>query len=581
MASVFQRDGRRVAKFKDERGLWTTRSCGKADKATAQRWAAAWEAQARDAREGRTDPRADGYRQADARSIADHVSDFAAMLQARGNTPKHVLETAGAVRRVLDLSGAARLSDLSADAVQRAVAQIRDSGRSLRTANKALRAVKTFAGWLLADRRIRHDDLRHVRNFNAATDRRRVRRDLADEELARLIDAAERGPWSWGMSGEDRAMAYRLAAGTGFRRNELRSLTTASFRLDADPPCIAVTASYSKRRRDDVQPIDGALAAMLKTWLDSKTAGEVVLPLTDKTAAMLAADLRRARAWWIREATDRTERRERRGADFLAYIDSAGAVADFHGLRHRYVSAVVNSGASVKVAQELARHSTPTLTIGRYAHVRLVDLRRAVPSVPTIMEPAAQTQAQALRATGTDDSAPRRAPRAHQTGGDLARFHAIQCESGAMRIVSGDMQKTLDNAGRNEPMRLSAMTCESAPGRIRTSDRRIRNPMQPEVKPSKTAISEEARTTGAPNRTDLDPDVSKIVEAWPDLPPAIRAAVLALVNATPRNAPAGGDDPEHGPGCADASTGRQSPAAGAVDNLLTPRRGTVERPAMR
>jgi hypothetical protein len=75
--------------------------------------------------------------------------------------------------------------------------------------------------------------------------------------------------------------------------------------------------------------------------------------------------------------------------------------------------------------------------------------------------------------------------------------------------------------------------------------------------------------------------VSKIVEAWPDLPPAIRAAVLALVNATPRNAPAGGDDPEHGPGCADASTGRQSPAAGAVDNLLTPRRGTVERPAMR
>jgi hypothetical protein len=52
-------------------------------------------------------------------------------------------------------------------------------------------------------------------------------------------------------------------------------------------------------------------------------------------------------------------------------------VVDFHALRHTYISRVVASGANIKVAQELARHSTPTLTLGRYAHVRLLDQTRA------------------------------------------------------------------------------------------------------------------------------------------------------------------------------------------------------------
>jgi len=54
---------------------------------------------------------------------------------------------------------------------------------------------------------------------------------------------------------------------------------------------------------------------------------------------------------------------------FLDRADREGCVIDFHALRHTYVSTIVASGESVKVAQELARHSTPTLTIGRYAHV--------------------------------------------------------------------------------------------------------------------------------------------------------------------------------------------------------------------
>ncbi len=78
-------------------------------------------------------------------------------------------------------------------------------------------------------------------------------------------------------------------------------------------------------------------------------------------------------------------------------------MADFHALRHTYISRLVRSSVNVKVAQELARHSTPTLTLGRYAHVQLVDQPRAIDALPSIDSPC--REGQYLQATGTEDAA--------------------------------------------------------------------------------------------------------------------------------------------------------------------------------
>jgi integrase len=80
----------------------------------------------------------------------------------------------------------------------------------------------------------------------------------------------------------------------------------------------------------------------------------------------------------------------------LAYRNSAGGVADFHALRHTYVSRLVRSGANIKVAQELARHSTPVLTLGRYAHMEIVDQRKALDALPAINSPRANVAALAV-----------------------------------------------------------------------------------------------------------------------------------------------------------------------------------------
>ncbi len=249
------------------------------------------------------------------------------------------------------------------------------------------------------------------------------------------------------MDGPARAMAYRTALGTGFRSSELRSLTPESFDLDADPPTITVSAGSSKRRREDVQPIRADLAEQLRGWLQGKPRSKPVFSLSSRTAELIRADLRLARARWIREGLGRNERRERRKAEFLAVADGSGRVADFHGLRHSYITRLVNSGVSVKVAQELARHSDPKLTIGRYAHARLTDLSAALdalPSTGTTCEPA-----QSLRATGTDD----RTPSAARSAGASARGtnHSESVRSSARNVRTGDAsrngQEPRENAG--------------------------------------------------------------------------------------------------------------------------------------
>src|SRR5690606_1752119 len=153
---------------------------------------------------------------------------------------------------------------------------------------------------------------------------------------------------------------YRIAAGTGFRAGEVASLTPESFDLDGDTPTVTVEAAYSKRKRRDVQPIRADLADLLRPWLVSKAPGERVCPLPDgKAGLLLRADMDAARARWLDEARTPAERAAREESDFLRHTDAAGRVVDFHALRVHYVSRVVEAGANVKEAMELARHSDP------------------------------------------------------------------------------------------------------------------------------------------------------------------------------------------------------------------------------
>jgi integrase len=217
-----------------------------------------------------------------------------------------------------------------------------------------------------------------VSGFNADEDIRHERRSLTDEELGRLIEAADRWPDLFGMPSPLRAMAFRLSAATGFRADELRRLTPESFRLDGPEPSIFLRAAATKNRRPADQPIPLSQARDLRAWLRDKPSGRPDLPLHHETAKAIRRDLESA---GIPYATDE-------------------GMADFHSLRAYYISALVRSGASIKEVQALARHAKAETTLKHYAKVNVRDLRGAVESLPT---PAEKGRApEALCATGTD-----------------------------------------------------------------------------------------------------------------------------------------------------------------------------------
>ncbi|MGN6367490.1 MAG: tyrosine-type recombinase/integrase [Phycisphaerae bacterium] len=319
--------------------------------------------------------------------LVTHLTEWKAALLAKGNTSDHAQRYFADAGRVVALCKAVYLADLSASRVHGAIETLRDGdaktrGLSLQSCNHVLRAIKAFSRWLVTDRRTSEDPLAGLslgKGFNPEADPRHQRRALSDDEIRWLLKTTSAStavlPFkSHGLAGVDRAMLYQLALGTGFRRDELASLTRASIDLEASPPTVTIAAAYSKRRRQDVQPIREDLATALEDWLKGKSTEGPLWAMPSKTADMLRADLAAARAAWLAEAKGNPKQlEEREKSDFLRAVDAGGRVIDFHALRHTFITRLVQSGATVKVAQELARHSTPVLTLHRFSDVGLHD----------------------------------------------------------------------------------------------------------------------------------------------------------------------------------------------------------------
>ncbi len=360
-----------------------------------------------------------GHRAAAAESaskpLREHVDDWHKALLDKGATPTYADLSKNRVLAILDGTGAVYWHDLDAARVASFLADRRSKGLSIESSNHHVRRIRQFCKWMVANRRAQTWPMASLTLMNSKVDRRHDRRALDADELRRLFDAASTGGpvrWMTGtekheLTGPDRAILYRIAAESGLRLSELASLTPESFDLDADQPTITVKAAYSKHRREDVQPIRGDLAEALKPWLEGKPDGQPVFILPAKMSLAIRADLRRAKARWIRETPNRKERRERLGSDFLAYRDSEGRYADFHCLRHSYVTALVKANVAPRAAQTLARHSTITLTMDRYSHLSMGDAAKALDALPSLGTPEPkQEKAKAEGTTGLPVDAP-------------------------------------------------------------------------------------------------------------------------------------------------------------------------------
>ena len=369
----------------------------------------------------RPKPQKERFAKAARQPIAKHAAAHIEHLRAAGNTAKHVQAVERHLLAILPAARIERLPELKSAAVLSAVSALRtpapvEGGKkprkpaSLATCNAHIRSLKGFSRWLWKQRLTPEDALLDLGLHNAATDRRHVRREMSADEVRWLLDVTEqRIRPEHGADGPTRAMCYRVAAATGFRASELRSLTIDSFDLDADPPTCTVEAGYSKRRKRDVQPLPAALVEPLRAWLTTCEPGKPVFNLIARdTARMLRSGLAAARKAWLAAAGKEPNavQEQMQASDFLLYSDRHGHVADFHSLRVLFISRVVTGGVSVKEAQTLARHSTPLLTMNIYSRATLLDVAGAVSGLGDLLtQQPVRPEPQQVRATGTEGRA--------------------------------------------------------------------------------------------------------------------------------------------------------------------------------
>lgn len=245
-----------------------------------------------------------------------------------------------------------------------------DSGNGGKTVSNKVLHLRSLILWCKKRKYLMEDPLEELGKFD--TTPKRIRRAMLLDELKRLLR----------LCAPHRQLLYEVAACSGLRENELRQLEP-SF-LDRDACAIRIPKEIDKSRKERLQMIPSTLMARLVAFVES---GEV-FTLYNKAYGRQG----------------KREGKKQPPENPLLYVPSNSATAlkkdllaagiapvtekgylDFHALRTAYINFVLDSGANVKTAQELARHSTPDMTMNVYGRARDEKMREAVETVGNML----------------------------------------------------------------------------------------------------------------------------------------------------------------------------------------------------
>ena len=142
----------------------------------------------------------DRSRAAAGKPLSEHLEDFKAHLEAKGNTSDHVKKTVSRIKRIMKGAGFRTWSDLTANKVQRYLHKQRQAGLGAQTFNYYLQAMKQFCTWMVHERRASENPLSHLKAINAEADKRHPRRSLEVDEARRLLSVAQQGSTVMGIT---------------------------------------------------------------------------------------------------------------------------------------------------------------------------------------------------------------------------------------------------------------------------------------------------------------------------------------------------------------------------------------------
>ena len=333
-----------------------------------------------------------------------YLADLAVKtIRGRRVSARHVRHVREHLGRVVRECRFHRLKDINRQVVQRWMDKTarmpRDKGDpesaplSARTVNMHRTAIVAFCNWCVVEGRLPANPLAGLPKVEETEPSRR-RRPLTEDEITRLLDAAQERPLRDVLTirrgrnkgkplakvsdkerrrlrrvGQERALVYKSMMLTGLRRGEAAALTTDALHLDEASPYVHVEGKHAKSGRAATLPLRGDLAddlckhiARLAKANGGKVSPDV--PLFD-----------------IRRNFLRTFNLDLAAAG-IAKRDAQGRTVDVHSLRHTFATLLARNGVSPSIAQKLMRHSDICLTMNLYTHLDLADTAGAVAALP-------------------------------------------------------------------------------------------------------------------------------------------------------------------------------------------------------
>ena len=183
-----------VAKFRDGSGIIQEVSTNCRDEGAARSVLAELERRAEMVRSGVLTAAEDRIADHAATPLADHVSGWLTSLRASGNSVRHIEDAERLTHRLCTECGFRSLRDIVASRVESWLSEKLDEDMAARTRNSYLQAVSGFCTWCVRNGRLSVNPLKVVSKADEASDRRRQRRAMTEDELKRLLFVARWRP---------------------------------------------------------------------------------------------------------------------------------------------------------------------------------------------------------------------------------------------------------------------------------------------------------------------------------------------------------------------------------------------------
>ena len=243
--------------------------------------------------------------------------------------------------------------------VEAALRELQTLGRAGKTIANHSEALHAFCLWAEQRGYVAADPLKGLAPFDSTP--QTYRRAMTAEEISRLLQVCVL----------HRRLLLEMAFMSGLRANELRNLRVKH--LDLEKGGVHLEAEWTKNRKPGFQPLPHALAERLKEFAES---GEPARLYARFHVRKNAGKSPKDPLLYVPSHTARALDEALKAAGIPK--QAPGGKLDFHACRLAYINFVIESGATVKEAQALARHSTPDLTMNVYGRTRPERLAETV-----------------------------------------------------------------------------------------------------------------------------------------------------------------------------------------------------------